>query len=138
MATAAGFDQRHGYVTLAGENRAVDARQREIGALWPLVKALQRTVPCVVNDGFPLPFRLADDDRIGIQRRFIRTQRCVKTAHDNGNAAPPIFRCNLVGAVGRVSFDRNADEIRRFVEGNGFETIVVERDVHVGGCQPGQ
>ena len=89
----------------------------------------------IVDDGLPLALCFADDNGIGIQRRLVRAERCVKAAQHDRHAALPIFSGDLVGAPRRIRLDADRDEVGFLIEWNRFEPIVVKADIDVVGRQ---
>ena len=125
-AAAPGLHQPQRQVVLATEHRPVEPHTVQVTAVTPLVKRLQHPVPRVIDHLGPDCLGLADHHGVGIVGNFVRHQRGMKPAHDNGHPAPTVFRRDLVGAFGGVGLDRNGDEVGGVVEGNGFHPVVVE------------
>jgi len=91
----------------------------------------------IVHYRSPLFFCFTDHDGIGIQRRFLRTQRRVETAENNTYASASILGRNLIRATRGVCLDTDRNYIRLLVKWNFLEPIIVKPDVDIARRQSG-
>src|SRR5271166_2937514 len=56
----------------------------------------------------------------------------MKSAHYHGDAAPAVFRGNLIGALGRIRFHTHRHQVRWLVERDALRAIVVKTNLCVG------
>jgi hypothetical protein len=137
MATAAGFDQPDGQITLATKDGTVGLEASERRAARLTVASLQAPVARVVDDLRPELLRFAADDGFRVTCHFVRAKRRVEAAHHDRHAPLAVFGGDLVGAPGGVSLDTQRDQIAWLVERNGLHPVVVKTHLDVFGRQAG-
>ncbi len=112
------------------ENRAIGYEQRFALRAAFVARRELTTLDVGDHDG---PQRLAftDEERIGVQRGFVRDERCVNAAHHDRDAARPELLCDLVRARRLRREGRDTDEIRvdLFVVTRSFALFVDQFDV---------
>ena len=76
-------------------------------------------------------FGIAHDHSVSKLQRLVRKKRRMIPSHYDGNSATPIQRGYLISSSRGVGFDGHGHEIRRFIERQIFQTLVVKhrRDV---------
>ena len=86
----------------------------------------------------PAGFRVTGKNTVTMLRHFLRQQCGVDPAHHHPHITGPVFRRNLISAAGGKRFDRNSDQIRRFIIRNGFHPIIIQHHFHIRWRQTGE
>ena len=102
------------------------------------IRALGLAPSEVSEEARPRVLSRANEDRVGVQRRFLRQRRDVQPAERDVDATAPVVVRNPIGAPRGGDVDLNHDEVRRVRDVERLDVLVLDLDVGVVVEVPGQ
>ena len=95
------------------------------------IHALRAAAPEIGEELRPGVLAGAEEDRVGVRGRLVRQRRHVQSAKRDVRAPPPVVIGDAIGAVRRRDVDLNHDEVRRVVQVERLDVLVLNLHVVV-------